>query len=256
MADPTNLVWLTYLLFPAVGIAGAAVIMGWMYRSVWDKRGAKLFFVLIGIGMVWALTQFLYLLVPTISIGQLLLQIQTVVAMVAFVMFVVFVSVYTESGFHRHPIVIAGNGIVLTGSVVLAATNRYHDLLFATIQPVTDPFQYLYVEPGLGFVGILLLIVVLIGYSWIALVLHFLDAPQESSTQMLLILAGGFSIAIVEILGNTGMLPAYGMNHAVYGTLPFLLFSTVALFRLGMFDIQPVARNTIVENLRDSDHHP
>jgi signal transduction histidine kinase len=245
-----GVVWGFYVGVPILTILAAVVLAGWIHASHWERRGAKTFVAMLGMDVVWMVSLVFSLLELPSDLRTSAFLVQGVVAMLVFAVWVVFVSRYTGRGYHRNPL--AGGSLLLyvLGFGVLFVTTPFHDLLIADTSIVSGSFSYVDVERGPGWEALLWIIRVHLVYSLAILVQDRLSAPHESGRQLVLIGLGSLMIPGFQTLGRT-VLPARGLSHAAYGVFPFLLLLSVALFRFSLFDLQPVARRAVVENLRD-----
>ncbi|MFB6178542.1 MAG: ATP-binding protein [Halorientalis sp.] len=246
--SPVELVYLAVLLLTIV--AGVSLAY-WVAQSYRGKSGVRTFIGMIAAGAVWILLHLSHILLTNPAVERPILFFEIFFAICTFAVFVVFVSKYTETGFHRRPLVRAGLVTLLGGLAVLMVTNRWHHLLVVDTQRHTMPFSYVSFDYGIAWLAVIVLLLALIGYSWMQLVQYLLESSGHGEMQLVLLLLGTFPIAILEAMGQFGLLPATDLHHAAYGALPFLVLSSLALFRFGLFDVQPVARNAIVESLQD-----
>ena len=244
-------------VYPAyVGLLILTAVIGvgliyWIYQLQWDRPGAKTFVLVLLVGELWVLSLVAHIVLVDPRLQWAAAMLETGAAFGSYGLFAVFVSQYTGSEFHRHPVAKAALGVLIGGTSVLSFTNWAHGLLYQRLVFRREPFTYFERVYEPGFIVLIVLLAVVIGYAWSVLVKYLLSTSQRSEVQLVLLLAGGLSIAIAQVLGRTGVFPADGLAHAAYGALPFNVLATVALFRLRLFDIQPVARNAVVENLRD-----
>ncbi|SDF18949.1 His Kinase A (phospho-acceptor) domain-containing protein [Halorientalis regularis] len=244
-------VYLAYVGLPVLTAVIGVGLIYWIYRLQWDRPGAKTFVLLLLVGKVWVLSLVAHIVVSDPTLQWTAAMVETSAAFGSYGLFAVFVSQYTGSGFHRHPVVQVALAVLVGGVTVLSFTNWAHGLLYQRLVPHRTPFTYYEFVYEPGFIVFIVLLAVVIGYAWSVLVKYLLSTSQRSEVQLVLLLAGGLAIAVAQVLGKTGVFPAEGLAHAAYGALPFNVLTTVALFRLRLFDIQPVARNAVVENLRD-----
>jgi signal transduction histidine kinase len=243
--------YLAYVGLPVLTAVIGVGLIYWIYRLQWDRPGAKTFVLLLLVGKVWMLSVVAHIVVSDPDLQRAAAMLETSAAFGSYGLFAVFVSQYTGSGFHRHPIAQAALAALVGGTTVLSFTNWSHGLLYQRLVFRREPFTYYEFVYEPGFIVLILLLAAVIGYAWSVLVKYLLSTSQRSEVQLVLLLAGGLAIAVAQVLGKAGVFPAAGLAHAAYGALPFNVLTTVALFRLRLFDIQPVARNAVVENLRD-----
>jgi signal transduction histidine kinase len=246
-------VWLAYLAWPIVTLVTGLSLLYWIYSNRWERRGAKWFVGVLGIGGLWMASTFLHLLLRDPELQRVVAIVEALLLFASFATYIVFVSVYTGREFHERRSVQATLVGVMGSLLVLAPLNSLGvtDLLWTDLVLVTDPFPYVVIEHGVGLVVILTVLLGLIGYTWFVLTNYLLATGTGSGTQVLLILLGGLSIGVAELLGQAGLLPADGLHHATFGALPYVVFSTFGLFRFDLLDVLPVARNAVVEHLTD-----
>ena len=244
-------VYLAYVGLPVLTAVIGVGLIYWIYRLQWDRPGARTFVVLLLVGKVWVLSLVAHILLSDPTLQWAAAMLETSAAFGSYGLFAVFVSQYTGSGFHRHPVAQVALAVLVVGTTVLSFTNWAHGLLYQRLVLRREPFTYYEFVYEPGFIVLIVLLAAVIGYAWSVLVKYLLSTSQRSEVQLVLLLAGGLAIAVAQVLGKAGVFPAEGLAHAAYGALPFNFLTTVALFRLRLFDIQPVARNAVVENLRD-----
>ena len=246
-----SLVRLAYLAGPVVTVITGVALIYWIYRHHWDKRGSKMFAGVLLVGGLWLCCLFVHIAVTDTGLQRLAVIAQSVGAFASIAAFSVFASVYAARGFHHQ----RWFQIALYGSLgtfaLLIATNPLHNLAWQSISHVTEPFSYAIIDPGAGSVAVLAVLIGLNGYCWTALVSYLLSTGNGSGTQLLLVLLGAMSIAIAQLIGSSGLAPADGLNHAAYGTVAFVVFSTFGLFRFNLLGKLPVARKAVVESLND-----
>ncbi|SEO04543.1 PAS fold-containing protein [Halorientalis persicus] len=248
-----SVVWLAYLAWPIVTLVTGSSLLYWIYSNRWDRRGARWFAGVLGVGAFWMAATFLHLWLGDPGLQRVVAIVEAILLFASFAAYIVFVSVYTGREFHERRSVQATLVGVMGSLLVLAPLNflGVTNLLWTDLVVVDDPFPYVVIEHGVGLVVILTVLLGLIGYSWFVLTNYLLATGTGSGTQVLLILLGGLSIGVAELLGQAGLLPADGLHHATFGALPYVVFSTFGLFRFDLLDVLPVARNAVVEYLTD-----
>lgn len=253
MAPTTNFTWLFYLIVPLVTLILQVILAIWLYRRWWHRSEARTFVVMILCGMVWMLGVLAHVglrdpLLETVAYGVWVMGAVTAVSA-----FVVFGSQYTNAGYHRNRLVQALLVGVNVGNLGLIVTYPVldHDVLWAGFTPVTDPFPYLVLDPGIGSMVSTLLLTLLGLYTEFVMGRYLLSTGRRAGWQLVLLILGALPITVLEYLGYSGFLPAYGLSHAGYGLVLFYGLTSLAVFRFGLFDVQPVARNAVVEKLHD-----
>ncbi|WP_299264155.1 ATP-binding protein [Halorientalis sp.] len=249
MASSLPAVALAYHVLPPVATLLHAGLGYWVYRRHWARAGAKWFVITLAIGGVGTGVFSVQLLSPP-AIMRPLGSLTGLLQICSYVSFAVFAGRYTGTNFHRHWLAKATVTTVLGGYVLLALFEP-SGLWVSNLRLVTEPITYYAydVEPGLGV--IYLLVYTLTFYTYYELFVYLLSTSARSTRQLALLIAGSLSISLIVALSQAGLFPAAELNHAAYATIPFNLFATLALFRFDLLSVQPVARNAVVENLRD-----
>jgi signal transduction histidine kinase len=240
-----------YLLIPILTMCLGAGLAYWIRVQHWEERGSRAFVAILVAGEVWMGAQAVHLLVPLANVQIVAATVERGGAFLAMTTFVVFVGRYTDRDFHRRWPVLVGLLTVNVGYWLLAITNSVHGLLFTRTSQYTEPFTYTALDLGIGYKALFFLNELLVGLSLLVLVLYLFATAHKTGLQLLLVVLAALSVSLVEIPGQLGLFPADGLYYATYGALPFILFMAVALFRVRLLDVKPVARNTVIEDLRD-----
>jgi nitrogen-specific signal transduction histidine kinase len=241
-----------HLVPPVATILLTSLLAVWVFQRRWDVRGARTFVLLLLVGAFgWqALT-----LVHVLGTGEALLR-QVAIAdklagMLATTLFVVFVSLYTNTGYHRWPVVRAGIAVQLGGFLLLWATNPLHGLFVSGISVTGAPFIYAGIQRGPLYYILLGVTYALLALSYYYMIDFLLTTRDDARWQVALLMLGAASVGTLNTLSIVEVVPLQGFNYGSYGSLPFAVFTTVSIFRLGLLDIVPVARKTLVETLPD-----
>jgi len=242
---------LGYLLVPAVTFAIQAWLAYWVYTNRRGKRGTRAFLVMVVVGMVWMVSVMAHVVFDGQRFQEATYALWGITAYVSISAFVVFGSQYTGRDFHRHPFVALPLAFISVGYPLLILTNQYHSLVWTGFTPFSEPFSYLAVQPG-PIIAVTTLLLTLLGlYTEFAMGKYLLSTSRRSGWQLVLLILGALPVTVLEYLSYTGLFPAAYMSHAPYGIIVFYGFTAVALFQFNLFDLKPVARNAIVEELGD-----
>ncbi|MFB6084053.1 MAG: histidine kinase N-terminal 7TM domain-containing protein [Halorientalis sp.] len=251
MAESWVGLWAVYVGMLVVTVATQSVVGYWVYTRQWDRDGATWFLLMLGTGLLWAAGMLVFLL-PVGRLGRRIGYLMGAFSAILTVgAFVVFVSKYTGNDLHRTRAVRGLFGAAVVAYLVLAPTNGTHHLLFADFEMVAEPFRYLAVDRGPAFAAIVVLIHLPAAYGVYLMVEHLLATRRKSGVQLATFIVGALSIMVLDAASQyTSLFPAR-FSHAAFGLFPFYLLTAVSLFRFGLLDVKPVARNTVIENLRD-----
>lgn len=251
MALSPEIVRLVYVSIPILSALVGLSLASWVFTTYRGRSDADWFVSMLLASVGWSLATVGHLSSTGWETQLLFRYAAEVTGLTALTLYSVFVSAYTGRNFHRRPVFRVLLVVILGGGYALVATGPFHTLLYSDVVLRTDPFTYLETTYAVGYAPPAILMLVLTCYSTFVLALHIVSTARETGTQLVLFLLGSALMGAITLLGTTPLVPADGLNHAVYGLLPFCVLVAISLFRIRLFDVQPVARNTIVENLTD-----
>ena len=249
---PGSTAVLAHLLPPVVTILLTGLLAAWVSRRRWDVRGARTFVVLLLVGGVgWQVLTVVHVLTATEWLLGHLVVVDKFAGMLASALFVVFVSQYTTAGYHRRTVVQAAFAVLFGGFLLLWATNPMHGWFVAGVSITRTPFVYGGMQRGPLYYAVLAINYALLTLSYYYVVDFLLTTRDDARWQVALLMVGAVSVGTLNTLSILEVMPLQGFNYGSYGALPFAVFTTVSVFRLGLLDIVPVARKTLVETLTD-----
>ncbi|SDF18923.1 sensor histidine kinase [Halorientalis regularis] len=251
MASELSGVVLAYLGLPPVAVLLHVGLGYWIYRNHWDKRGTRWFVGMLALGGVYTAVTSVQLFLFSQEAKALFTTVGGFFGLTSYVAFAGFAGTYTETQYHRHPVVVVILASIPVGYLVMAPFQTVGNIWITDVWIETEPFRYLAFEPGPGLLFIIFLSYVVGFYNLYKLVVYLLSTSKRATKQLALLMAGSLSIFVIATVSNLGWFPAEHFYHGAYATIPFILLTTLALFRFDLLNVQPVARNAVVENLRD-----
>ena len=251
MASGLSPVALGYYTLPVVAVLLHVSLGYWIYRNHWDRPGGKWFVLMLGIGSIETFGYWINLISPAGPLKSVLFYPIAFLAFASYVVWTVFAGKYTGTNFHQHWLIRGVFVVILGGFALLTLLVPFENLLITNIELVRDPIVYYSydIEPALGL--IYLLIYGLSIYTDYKLIVYLLSTSSRSTRQIGLLIGAAVSVAVITAASQAGLFPATDLNHAPLATILFILLATLALFRFDLLSVQPVARNAVVENLRD-----
>ena len=241
-------------LLPPVLTIGLSVVVGlWIWRTRRHVRGVGLYLLLIAIaGVAWQLQLITHVLTDEWLVARFIVSSEKFTGYVASVVWVLFVAEYTNADFHRERWAQLLFGAILVSYAFLATTNPGHSLLFADIVRVDAPFLH-----GSAVRGPLYWIYLSMTYMWVVTGIYvlwrFFSRTRRSTRLPIALLAiGALGVGTFNLSSIAGLGPISTFQYGGYGAFPFLLVSTVGVFKLGLLDLAPVARTTLVDSLDDA----
>ncbi|MBD2562877.1 MULTISPECIES: histidine kinase N-terminal 7TM domain-containing diguanylate cyclase [Nostoc] len=137
-----------------------------------------------------------------------------------------------------------------TFNVILVATNEWHGLVWSGFLPDPKGTNFVIYQHNLGFFWVMVCVYLYTVTGVVMLIQKALLPSVLSRRQSSMALAG----AILPILGASLYmlrLTPPGLNITPMSFMLAGLFYFVSLFRFRMFDLVPVARDTLIENMSD-----
>ena len=242
-------------LYSIVMIAGG-VLTVWLTGVAWsrqDRTGATAFTVMMGAISVWCFANALQYGATTHDSFLLWRSVGYVGPLVAPPAGLVFVLEYVGLGRWVTRRSVSALLVVPAITAVLLATNGYHGLLWASegVSFSTDPISYAPLAPG-PWLPVYLVYLYAVMVLMIGLLARFLTrsrGPYRPQTALMLVAV--VAPLGVHLLWLFDMSPVSGVDlsplaFAVTGTL-----FAISLFSFDLLNFVPVARHTVVEEVRD-----
>ncbi|MBW4649457.1 MAG: diguanylate cyclase [Kastovskya adunca ATA6-11-RM4] len=136
-------------------------------------------------------------------------------------------------------------------NMALAATNEWHNLVWTGFSPGSRGSNVLIYHHGLGFFWVMAWVYVYTLTSTLLLAKAALRPSALYRRQSRTVLVG----ALIPLLGSSAYMLALtppGLNITPMCFMVTGLFFSASLFRFRLFDLIPVARDTLVESMSDS----
>lgn len=236
---------ITVMLSIAVGL--------WVWRTRREVRGVSFYLLLVLFGgILWPLQLIVHIRTNNWELARFLVESERFTGYLTTFLWVTFVAEYTNSKFHRHRWVQACFGAVTLGYLLLWATNSFHRLLFVDVVQVSAPFLHGSAVRGPVYYVLLAFTYTFVIFGIYALIRFLSETRSSAHRSILYITTGALGVAIANLTSLAGLGPVSTFQYDAYGSLPFLLTTVVGLFRVGMFDLAPVARTTLVESMNDA----
>ena len=246
MSDATlTLVYVCALL--ASGLVAVAVGI-WAYRTS-DGPDGRRFLGLMTVDLCWTSIAAAELLVAGPAATRLLATGRVLISIVAIGVWYWFTVRYTGRQFRRwrHAAVLAP--LALLG---LFGTGSPLSLINSGFVYRSDPLSFMEVTHGtLGGLGMLWVSVVIL-LSLYYLGELFVKSRHRASSSLLVVIIASLAAAIPFAASAAGLTPVPSYDHTVFGVAFFAAGTGYAVFGMGMFDIRPVARDALVDNVDDA----
>ena len=146
--------------------------------------------------------------------------------------------------------------VVFLGSIGLSIvgllTNPLHGYYWSTVTYRTEPFTYAVTTSGPAEVVAYLALYGAVLTTLYYLGVLFVKSRHRSSTSLLVLVVGTVLASAPNVVMNLGLAPVSGYDHSPLGIAAFVVFAGYAVFGLGMFDIRPIARDALVDEVDDA----
>ena len=229
-------------------------IMGWLRAS--DSRLGKTFAIFsFGIAL-WILSYALEVFFTSYAIKVFWANMQFVGAAIAQVSFLVIAMIFTTQDHLVKPITLFGLCLIPIGTIIIAFTNASHHLLrqFPGIIYVRHPISFVSLAfdygPWYWVNAAYMLSTVLLGSIFIGR--FIVRSNQNFRSQGLAIIIGILLPWAANLIIVLGLNPIAPLDITVFALMATNIIFAVAIFRHRLFDIIPIARDTLIESLPDA----
>ncbi len=237
----SELTYLAVLTIAALLSAGFAFYV-WRHREAPGARYVVLFMLA---ATVWSGGELGLVLATSFKasvVWQALLWVGVVIEVPAWFLFVL---IYTGRGelITRRTSVLIWAIPILT--IATVATNNVHELVFVNRQPAANLVGLTYsFGPLLWLHSIYAYL--LLGVGGVLLLVHYQDRARYYRRQVVLILVGALAPTLASLLYVGGVT---GLDFTPLGFIVSGITLSVAISRMGLMDVVPVARDVVVDTL-------
>ncbi|MFC7196629.1 histidine kinase N-terminal 7TM domain-containing protein [Halosimplex aquaticum] len=240
-----------YLGLVAVSTLVAATVAVWL----WDDDGSVPGRLFAGVAALYALTGAFVLgelLAATRALSVALFGVHSAVATLIPLAWFLFALAYTGNLRRIPRAAIAAICGAYAVYVALQATNTYHHLVWSGYEFTATPFPYVTAEPTALAFGFFLP-QTLVYYGVLGLLgAYLLFGSGVRRTQTAALFVGYLSSFLVLNAWFFGVLPGPLDGALVVGSTWSLALASWAVFRHQLFDLAPLARETVLEILDDA----
>lgn len=252
LVDLTPVV-VAHLIPPVATIVLSSVIAVWIWRAHRTVRGVRLYLLLILVGAIlWQLQIVALILTTDWDLARFLVTSEKLTGFLASFIWVFFVAEYTDNSRLQSRWVYGLFVLVMAGLLIAAVTNPAHRLFMIDILRIEEPFFH-----GSAVRGPVYYVFLAIDYVYVVtglyVIARFLLMTRRSARARIGLLAvGAICVSIANLVSVAGLGPVSTFQYGGYGAFPFILATTFGVFRMGLLDLAPIARTTLVETLNDA----
>jgi PAS domain-containing protein len=242
------------LSLPAAFFLASAVVAGGVVFLLWPRRaipGARTLALLMAAVGFWAATAGFEAAVYDAGLKVLLSKLSYLGSMSAPVLYLLFALEFTGSA----AVTRRGTQVLLwlvpAAGVVLAFTNEMHGLVWSAFAPGRPGTHLLVYRHGPGYFVLIAYLYAVMAVATVVLVRQALRGRVLHRRQALAILLGMPLPWLANILYVTGTSPVPELDLAPGAFALTGLALTMGLYRLGLFDLIPIARDLVIEGMED-----
>ena len=142
--------------------------------------------------------------------------------------------------------------IVPAITLVIVATNRYHQLMFSSLEVLqTDTYLYIVRNFGIWFWVHATYSYALLLMGFLYMAKHLIDSPSQYRWQVATLLVGGFTPWAANIMFTFKLMPYPYLDLTPFAfTISGLAFM-IGILRFQLLDVVPIAQEVVVENIED-----
>jgi signal transduction histidine kinase/CheY-like chemotaxis protein len=142
--------------------------------------------------------------------------------------------------------------IVPVTTILLVVTNHFHQFMFTSLDVVqTDTYLYVVRDFGIWFWIHTAYSYTLLLMGFVPMVKHLIDSPAHHPWQVATLLAGGFSPWAANMMFTFKLLPDTYPDPTPFAFTISGVAVMVGTLRFKLFDLAPMARDVVVQNIED-----
>ncbi|OVE86144.1 hypothetical protein B2G88_04965 [Natronolimnobius baerhuensis] len=239
-------------LIALVGVALISLLAAWwVHQQSQDRTGTAMIVLLVGHGTVALLTA-IQLLGSTVTWQAFWYRLAFLVSLVLPIVWFVLAVYYTG---REHWLTKPIWGAILASPVVpilIWATDPVFGLAIVDSTFQTEPFELFVPQFTTGWFVLFGLLGMYPLFAF-GLFVHMLIFPRRRSRWKAgVVVVGIIAIWITSGIAETSLAPVPGFPYVHYGNGIFGVFVAVALFRTQLFDVTPLAHETIFDSIDDA----
>lgn len=242
-----------HVTIPAVAFFASALLAGAVARLLWPRRampGARPLALLMLAALEWAVTAGVEAAAVEPAVKVLMSKVAYLGIVSVPVLYLLFALEYTDPDREIGRRFVAAVWVVPVVALALVATNEWHGLIWSATEPRPGSTLLTY-RHGIGYFalvaylyGLMVAATVLLGRAAVRLRHPF----RRQALAVLLGVPLPWAANVLYVL-NASPVPALDLAPAAFALTGLSL--TLGIYRLGLFDIVPVAREAVVESMAD-----
>ncbi len=240
--------------FWAIPSLFGVILVASVFTHVWPQRsepGATAFLWMSGASAWWLVCQFIGLFLSSLDAKLLLAQLQYVGISAVPVAWLAYAMTYTGRGRQLRSWIMALIYGVSATTILLAFTNSSHGLIWSDVSLVqANGYSGLSLNHGAWFQVHVGMTYALIAVATGALGLHIAQSPRHWF-RLIFVIGAPVALAIPSVIYLTPLQPQVWVDLTPTGLAVANGLLGWGLMRKGLLDFAPVARTTVVEEMRD-----
>jgi diguanylate cyclase (GGDEF)-like protein/PAS domain S-box-containing protein len=248
LADLATALLKITLLLTTVLVSGALAFVAWRRRV---QPGALPFFALVLSAGMWSLCDLLVTLSPTLTTALFWSRLAYLGISTLPVFWLLFALDYTQRG-ARLGRVARGLLFIVPGiTILLAFTNNLHQLIWRSIQQVPGPLMEIAYTHGAWFWLAAVYFYLLLIIGTLTLLISVMRSAPVYRWQVWIVTIGAAIPWAANLLYLANLFPVAGVDPTPFAFGITCLLYSLGLWRYGIFELAPVARDTLVDSMSD-----
>jgi PAS domain S-box-containing protein len=241
------LLFWTHAIAALLSGAAALLVAYWVHTRGTGRPSTLFALLLVCVGLM-PLIQGLQLLSPPSATWPLFYARQAVGLAIG-PLWLVFALDYTDRQelLTRH--LLAGVTLVLTVQIAVLVTDPFHHALYPDLAVVAEPFRYVVLDTSAVYWAQVAVNYVLVAVGFGLVFRLFLRSRYVSRKQPAVLLLAASIPVLTNLAQNLEILPLLTFEYTPIGSGVFGAVTGIAIFRHQLFDIQPLARDQIVDDI-------
>jgi len=239
-----------YVLVSVVSALGCAGLAYWVHDRR-DGTGVETFVVGLALASLWSLLTGVHVATGNWLVMATIAQLDLGFGLAGATILLVFILQFTDNEYYERRWVRFLLAAPLAAYVLLPLTGAFQPLVVRETVAHPEPFAFVEIIRGpvhFAFLGVVYAYLLVVFHL---LVKHVLSARPGTRLRIAIITAGATLVAGLNVLSVLRYVPVPGFDHAALGLLPYMLSSTVAIFKHDFLHVEPVARNKLIEHMSD-----
>jgi signal transduction histidine kinase len=226
----------------------AALLVAYWVHTRGTGRPSSLFALLLVSTGLMPVFQGLQLLGPS-SVTWPLFYARQAVGLAIGPLWLVFALDYTDRREWLSRKLLAAAGLVLTAQIAVLVTDPFHHALYPELAIETEPFRHVVLDTSAVYWAQVAVNYAMVTVGLLLVFRLFLRSRHVSRRQPAILLLAASIPVLTNLVQNLGGFTVLTFEYTPIGSGLFGAVTGIAIFRHQLFDVQPLARDQIVDDI-------